>query len=1008
MNAQHTHVTAYIADNTDILRKQKQIEDANRRMAKVMGKSFSRVTDVIGKDFDKMSKQFKVVDKKTGEESIRTLDSVSQKVKLLNGNMGVLTRTVTDQGKKTQKNAYSFRELSSNMSESEKISRRLAGQSSQLATNFGHVTDVNRKFGKELKNVGNVSHLINKNITKVSGNTRTFGSIVATSNGKVLQLTETLKKTPAGVQKVSRSVQDVTSKYRNMGQATQKAGAHTVSFTENMSRLAKRAIMTIPIWFAIRGSIMGVTRVMKGGTKDIVEFDKQLQRLRKNLQGTPQEIDQNFKKAEKTITDFSIKTGKSTEDITRAIQRFATVGFEYETAMTAGLDATRLSILLFGEAEGTANAFARSMRVLVSDVDNGEKSAKEISEAFALTSELYEINAFELKELNSGMEKFAGTAKSMNFSTAETITLLAALSTRGLNAERSGRLLRTTMTKMESKFKDISKVLGIKVNPEVDRTYDVFMKVINAIALLKKKSGAISPDMTEAISAMFGGVRQGEVVRDLIADIEKVNEAFKKFTKARPDVNKFRQDVEDMNDTLFRQVEIWNNLRKETSKGFMKNLLGGKEFTKTIKDGTSQLLIFKDALEIVGDNLNTLFAFNLGAPMGVVFKGIKRMADESAQINQDIVKGLRGELGREEIIEVLAKIKVGTERGIIDISPQTTDALHRQIKEQIEDKLKRSSIEADVKVQENLMGINKKDSLKFELKRQKTSEILLKNELKRMKILGASNSELLDAEIYHIKKLNLHREEDAILSKKLERERAIEQEVKNQKQILINHQLEILKMQGANNRQLLEKKGILREFYDIDTGRLEQIKDEYELQRAITKEKMEQGKVSSETLKLYKLSLKYGTGTAERALGFLRGETKYPKKDMGWDERSKLKKALDEFFPSVVEARKAFDYFAEGAGRNVPTKEKGVYPYRKPQELYRTELGQWIQRDKPIQPTITSIPLTDIKLPKIETNVGNVKIELKKILTKKDLSSEIVDSLSKALKPFVEDTIENY
>lgn len=891
---QHTKVIAYVGDNTNILRKQKQIVDANRRMAKIMGKNFSRVTDVIGQDFDKMSRTYKkAFDPATGKEYLKTVDSTSQRVKLLNGKMGTLTKTVHDQGKTTQKTAYSFREL----------------------------------------------------------------------------------------------------------------GKNTVSLKDNIKRLASRAAITIPVWMALRGAVMGATRAMSNGLKNIIEYDKQLQRLRKNLQGTSQEVEQNFKKAEKIITDFSIKTGKSTEDITRAIQRFATVGFEYETAMEAGLDATRLSILLFGEAEGTANAFARSMRVLVSDIDNGEKSAKEIAEAFALTSELYEVNAFELKELNSGMEKFAGTAKSMNFTTAETITLLAALSTRGLNAERAGRLLRTTMTKMESKFGDISKVLGIKVNPEMDRTYDVFMKVINAIALLKKKSGAISPELTEAISAMFGGVRQGEVVRDLIADIDKVNEAFKKFTKARPDINKFRQDVEGMNDALFRQSEIWTNLKKETGKAFVKAITGGEEFTRTIKDGTSQLLVLKDILEIVGDDINSLFAFNFGMPIGVILKGFKEIADESSNIHQEIVKGLRGELGRKEIIDVLARIKIGMEDKTFEVSQHTINALHKQIKKQMDLKLEESPIEADLRIKGKKLEYERKKSLKFELKRQKTSEVLLKDELERMKILGASNSELIEAEIYYTKGLNLHREDNDILRKKLEYERSIKQEIENQKQVLIGSRLEMLKLQGATSLQLIERKKLLEESYGINRNKMEQLNLELNIQKEITKEKLEQDKVSSETLKLYKISQKYGITAAKGALAVLRGERGYEKLEK--EPYGKVKEALEEFFPALLEARKAALYFAEGFGRYMPIKEKG-YQQRVREQIYRTETGAYTQRDIPISP-MAKMPSIDLKLPKIETRIENVKIELKKVLKKEDLTGQILDDLAIALKdnPSIKESVEN-
>ena len=656
-------VFVYSADISDIIKKLQEIEAGTKRAATAINKDFTINSKAAGEGIASIASTTKTVfDKQTGNFKDLTSETAkfSQNVQVADNEYGKFGQTLKTNADGTKSVSSSFRELSEAQARAAGLINPLIGKSSQLGTNFNQVADVNAKFSKELEKIGPASSIVKSGLTSVSGNTQKFSSIVATSNGKLLELNETVTRTPEGLQKVSRSVKDVTEQYKPMNRGTQAVDKNTVSLGENIKRLASRALLTIPIWLALRAAMTGVSKTLSDGLRDIVEYDKQLQRLKKNIQGLPQTIDKNFSKAKQTITEFSIATGVSTEKITRAIQRFATVGFDFEAAMSAGLDATRLSVILFGEAEETANAFSRAMRVMVTNVDDSKKSSEEIAEAMALTSELYETNAFELKELNGGLEKFAGTAKSMNFTVAETITLLAALSTRGLNAERAGRLLRTSTQKLEQNLSKVAKTLGVKVNPEVDRTFDVFVRVTNAIADLRKTTKTIAPEVSEAIAELFGGVRGGEPIRDIIADVDKVNETFKKFAKTRPDIVKFRQDFEKMSDSVFRQVEIMHNLNKETGKAFVTGIVGGKDFLSSLKAINSMLEGLQKRANLTGSTFRNLF---LAATTGTIGFGYiklqdakKRAAEVAEELSTSINDAIQEKLKDSELRNLIISI----------------------------------------------------------------------------------------------------------------------------------------------------------------------------------------------------------------------------------------------------------------------------------------------------------------------------------------------------------------
>ena len=177
------------------------------------------------------------------------------------------------------------------------------------------------------------------------------------------------------------------------------------------------------------------------------------------------------------------------------------------------------------------------------------------------------------------------------------------------------------------------------------------------------------------------------------------------------------------------------------------------------------------------------------------------------------------------------------------------------------------------------------------------------------------------------------------------------------------------------------------------------------MQKAITKEKEGQNSISSESLNIFKIAQKFGRPTAKSAIDFLRGDISVR------NIQGKLGQALNEFFSSVVESRKVFDYFNQGAGTSLQIKEKGIdLPSVRPtREISFDTARQAFVTGEPKQaPEITSA-LANLQLPKIETNIDNITIELKTALKREDLSGQILKDLASALNdnPEIREAIEN-
>jgi hypothetical protein len=196
MDTNFTKVITYIGDLSELKAQLSQLEKLNADVAHKMGAEFGKAFNV-----QKMFGDARTSIKRDIEGM--SFEKVSQNVLLTTGQVGELTRATTLLGTKVTDVSYSFREFGATATAS---LTGLAGQSSKLATNFDSVADVNRKFADQLKDVGEVSYIIGRNINKVTDDTAKYGYEAATTNGKIIQLGETHKKLPGDIRDVSRSV----------------------------------------------------------------------------------------------------------------------------------------------------------------------------------------------------------------------------------------------------------------------------------------------------------------------------------------------------------------------------------------------------------------------------------------------------------------------------------------------------------------------------------------------------------------------------------------------------------------------------------------------------------------------------------------------------------------------------------------------------------------------------------------------------------------------------------
>lgn len=496
----------------------------------------------------------------------------------------------------------------------------------RLVTVFGkHAPRAVKVLGTSLDSIKSRKVIDGKGVERTIPVFQKLGTNIQTADGKLQTFTHNQQVLRDGTIKTTGSLTNLDKS--------------TVSVGQNIARLAKRAALTIPLWLALRTAFTGTFRVLSDGIKTIADQDRALQKARRNLQGTADNIDKNFKTLEQSARSLSLETGNSVEDIINAFQKFATVGFDFQTSLESANNATKLSILLFGDAEETANAFARTMRILVDESDDTRTAGQQIAEAMAQTAELWKTNAFELNEFTESLTKFAPTAKTMNLTSQQTIAILSALSTAGLRGGRAGRLLRTSFTKLITQTDKLAKSLGVKVNPEIDTTFDVFMRTLDAMSRTRNEAGRVAPAFEKVVKSIVG-LRSSDAIKGLIALRSELN----KNLAVSGDIEKFGQEFEDVNSQVFKLQEQMRNANREIGRAFVTGFVGGEDFKSSLQSIVQFLRRVQTRSEKTGRIFSGAFRLSLLGAFIEAFKSTEDSIDntstalsEHSKIVQDFV-----------------------------------------------------------------------------------------------------------------------------------------------------------------------------------------------------------------------------------------------------------------------------------------------------------------------------------------------------------------------------------
>ena len=400
----------------------------------------------------------------------------------------------------------------------------------------------------------------------------------------------------------------LTNQYEGLTKHNEAMG-HTISGYAN---LAKRAIAVIPIWMALRAAYSAVIGVFTEGLSVWREMNKAMLKSEAVIHNSGMSMTDSVKELREEINKIAADTGTEMKDLASTFYRFGTVGLDYKTSVEGMRSANKAAIAMMGDSDQIAQVLARTYNLLGDTMDQTLPVQEQMELMSAKLYTLWQKNAFEIDGFNQSLMQFLPTAKTLNFTFDETVSLLAALNSASLVNSRAGRLLRTALSQQVKNYEEIASTLGVKVNPNLESQFSILMKVLSAIDKLNKKGGNVTK-VSNALQKIFGGVRGQEAIKSLGAVMGLLRENLEKMgLDADKVLGDFNKRVDDVTNGIDAQLNRLAQLKKQLKETFMVGLLGGDDFASAVKNFNS---ILERSVSLVGQ-LGTILRAAFNVPEG--------------------------------------------------------------------------------------------------------------------------------------------------------------------------------------------------------------------------------------------------------------------------------------------------------------------------------------------------------------------------------------------------------
>jgi len=451
----------------------------------------------------------------------------------------------------------------------------------------------------------------------------------------------------------STGAEPTAAKIKQIKEALGGVGKEAPPTTQKMGdleRAFRRAAIVAPIWMVARAAIKETLAFIRDGVQHILEMEDAMHGVTATMQEMGESGAANIAALKEEFIGLAIATGVTEVKIANNFAATNRILQDRVKTMIAVKEATKLSLETGVDSVKIAESMAFLYKLQGDSLVGLTTDTAKFQEISAL---LYETQA----KTPGGLDKLIGDIKSFqaamnltDFGIENTIKLFGALEAAGVS---NSMALRTGLLNVLRNIDQASTMLGISFTKDATSA-DKFTKVLTAVGVALRAPGDKS-NILNVMKDLFGSViRGGTNLGSLAKDMSAFQEAFSGTgTTAR---NAFLQQkqLEDVTNGADNQIKVFQVLRKEAGDAFITGIIGGKDFSSSIKQINSEVEISKVRLEALGIIIRTVFTQQQGKFFIGPFGAINRMALEFDKIAES----------EEKTNDALSRVNVARKGGL--------------------------------------------------------------------------------------------------------------------------------------------------------------------------------------------------------------------------------------------------------------------------------------------------------------------------------------------------------
>jgi len=432
-------------------------------------------------------------------------------------------------------------------------------------------TEVGITTSKALKGMNIQTARVSKALETQHAVVTKWTDVIKTADGRIYQVVTAQKKLDGKLEDTTRTITDITGK--------------TKTFAQNLSDLARRAALVIPIWYALRRVYMQFIEGINLGLKRIEELSYGLTRARVVMHGIT-DVEGFMRRLQKAAEEMSYQTGLSVRQILEAFYRFGTAGIKAENALSGMNAAIKTAVAMMGDSTEIARIMADIYNNLGDTITEVTSEADKFNYIGAIMFKLWQNNAFEAREFARALENVIGRTKVAGLNFKEIVALTATLHTLMIRAGKAGTQIGRAFQMMIKNVDRIRNKLGLVVDVRRANMYDVFVEVLKRLKQIRDEMGgeAGKANIADLINEIFG-IRGTTAVGLFVDNLDMLIETLESVKEAGYDalmnnLNKFFKLQTERVDVLVNRIK---ELRKELGKQFVIGFTGTEDFEQALE-----------------------------------------------------------------------------------------------------------------------------------------------------------------------------------------------------------------------------------------------------------------------------------------------------------------------------------------------------------------------------------------------------------------------------------------